>query len=68
MVEEQLINAAEEVSKKIKIALIEKGLSQVDLARILNVGTPQLNRAIKGDLSPKSIAIRKRIYHLLDIK
>lgn len=68
MVEEQLINAAKEVSKRIKIALIEKGLSQVDLARILNVGTPQLNRAIKGDLSPKSIAIRKRIYHLLDIK
>ncbi len=68
MVEEQLINAAEEISKRIKIALIEKGLSQVDLARILNVGTPQLNRAIKGDLSPKSIAIRKRIYHLLDIK
>lgn len=68
MVEEQLINAAEEVSKRIKIELIKKGLSQVDLARILNVGTPQLNRAIKGDLSPKSIAIRKRIYHLLDIK
>lgn len=68
MVEEQLINAAEEISKRIKIALIEKGLSQVDLARILDVGTPQLNRAIKGDLSPKSIAIRKRIYHLLDIK
>lgn len=68
MVEEQLINAAKEVSKRIKIALIEKGLSQVDLARILDVGTPQLNRAIKGNLSPKSIEIRKRIYHLLDIK
>ena len=68
MVEEQLINVAKEVSKRIKIALIEKGLSQVDLARILDVGTPQLNRAIKGNLSPKSIEIRKRIYHLLDIK
>lgn len=68
MVEEQLINAAEKINKKIKIALIEKSLSQVDLARALNVGAPQLNRAIKGDLSPKSIEIRKRIYHLLDIK
>lgn len=68
MVEEQLINAAEKINKKIKIALIEKSLSQVDLARALNVGAPQLNRAIKGDLSPKSIEIRKRIYHFLGIE
>lgn len=68
MTEEKLNKATEEITKQIKIALIQKGITQVDLARVLDVNPPQLNRAIKGDPTPKSKYIRRKIYHFLGIE
>ena len=68
MTEEKLNQATSEISKQIKIALIKKGITQVDLARVINVSPPQLNRAIKGDPTPKSKRIRQKIYHFLEME
>ena len=64
MSDEKLVLAAKETEKQIKIGLLKLGLQQKELAKVINESTPQINRAIKGDISPKSMVIRNKIYTL----
>ncbi len=64
MSDENLVSAAKETEKQIKIGLLKLGLQQKELAKVINESTPQINRAIKGDISPKSMIIRNKIYTL----
>ncbi|MCT3295804.1 helix-turn-helix domain-containing protein [Lactiplantibacillus pentosus] len=67
MTEEKLLSGAKEITSKIKIRLLERGMSQVELSDLIGVGPQQLNRAIHADMSPKSVRIRKKIYTVLNI-
>lgn len=42
-------------------------MKQWELAEMIGEGTPQTNRAINGENSPKSKAIRKKIFTLFNI-
>ena len=64
MSDEKLVSAAKETEKQIKIGLLKLGLQQKELAKVIDEKTPQINRAIKGDISPKSMIIRSKIYTL----
>jgi len=64
MSDEKLVSAAKETEKQIKIGLLKLGLQQKELAKVIDEKTPQINRAIKGDISPKSMIIRNKIYTL----
>jgi len=66
--EQSLVDGAKEITNRIKIRLLEKGMSQVELAGLIKENPVQLNRAIHADPSPKSVEIRQKIYRVLDIK
>lgn len=69
MNEQALLVSAKEVEKEIKTALLNKDMSQKELTELIGEkSTPQVNRAIKGDMSPKSIRIREKIYTVLNIE
>lgn len=66
MSDEKLVAAAKETEKQIKVGLLKLGLQQKELAKVINETTTQVNRAIKGDMSPKSRFIRRKIYILFE--
>lgn len=66
--EEQLIEASSQVKKAIKVAIAEKGFSQVELANLLGVSKASISRAINGDTNPQSFEIRKKLYKILGMK
>lgn len=68
MVEQSLVETAKEVKKQIKLHLLERDMTQVELAELIGEGAIQVNRAISGDMSPKSMNIRKKIYRVLDME
>ena len=68
MSEEQLAKAALDVEKKFKIALLDQGMNQSELAKLINTTPPQVNMAIKGDTTPKSRKLRKQIAEILNIE
>lgn len=68
MTEQNLVDGAKAMAKRIKIRLLEKGMTQVELGRLINEKPQQLSRAIHGDMQPKSKEIREKVYQVLDIK
>lgn len=66
MTEEMLVQGAHDVEKRIKRALLDRDMKQVDVARALHLNPQLLNRAIKGDMTPKSIRIREQLKKFLD--
>ena len=66
MSDEKLVEASKETEKQIKVGLLKLGLQQKELAKVINERTTQVNRAIKGDVSPKSMFIRRKIYTLFE--
>lgn len=67
MTEEMILNSVHENEKKIKRALLDRDMTQVELSRLLNVNPQVLNRAIHGDMSPRSLEIRKSINKVLGL-
>ena len=67
MYEERLEKAALDVEKTFKIALLQQGITQKELAKIVNAAPQQVNMAIRGDLKPKSRELRKQIAKILNI-
>ena len=65
--EEKLDEATRMVATSIKTKLLEKGLTQTELARMLKVNRSSVSLAISGSMKPKSQANRKRIYQILDM-
>lgn len=67
MAEEKLMEAAAEIEDSIYIAMRRKHIKQTELAKEFGEYPATINRAIKGDMSPKSVVIRKKIYEKLDM-
>ncbi|NVY95929.1 XRE family transcriptional regulator [Lactobacillus sp. DCY120] len=67
MSDQQLLEAAEEVEIQMKVALLTHRITQREMAKMLHTGPQQVNRAIKGDMSPKSRRIRKQMKKILNI-
>lgn len=68
MPEEKLADAAEDVYMKILFARSKRHMKQIELARLIGEDESQVSRAVHGNMTPKSIAIRQKIYKKLDIK
>lgn len=67
-VEEALEKSKKEVEKKIKFALLDRSMTQKQLSDLLKENRQQINRAIKGDTTPKSKELRRKIYKVLNLK
>lgn len=68
MTEQNLVDGAKAITNRIKMRLLEKDMTQVELASLINEKPVQLNRAIHADMSPKSVEIRQKVYRVLDIR
>lgn len=66
-VENELEKATADVEHNIKVKLLDRHMTQAELSRLLNINRQQVNRAIKGDNTPRAIDIRKKIYRVLDM-
>lgn len=67
-IEEKLESAKKLVEREIKMALIEKSMSQVELAQITGESRSEINKAVKGNTSPHSTELRKKIYKILGME
>ena len=67
-IEEKLEEAKKQVERQIKMGLLNKNMSQAELANLIGENRTVVNLAIKGNTNPKSIKIRKKIYKVLGIK
>ena len=67
-VEEKLEEAKKQVERQIKLGLLNKNMTQAQLADLLGESRTRINLAIKGNTSPKSIEIRKKIYKVLGME
>jgi len=68
MSEEQLEKTALDVEKEFKIALLDQGMNQKELAKLINTTPAQVNMVIKGDLTPKSRKLREQMMEILHMK
>ena len=68
MSEQQVVNYFTNLSNAIKKELLDRNMSQRELARSLNLNPQQMNRAIKGGMTPKDKSIRAEIKKILGIK
>lgn len=66
-IEQTLEQSAADVEKKIKLRLLERSMSQVELSNLIKENPQSVNRAIKGWTNPKSVIIRKKIYRVLNM-
>lgn len=66
--EEELVHVQEKLEKEIKTKLIERDLTQAQVARSLRVSRDAVSRAISGDGKPQSREIRKRLYKILGME
>lgn len=64
----ELEKVSSKVRIKFKVALIEHGMKQVELAKMLGTTPSQLNRALSGNTTPKDIEIQKQAAKILDIE
>ncbi|MCT3574136.1 helix-turn-helix domain-containing protein [Levilactobacillus brevis] len=67
MTEELLVEGIKRNANHIKSVLAERGMTQVELAKLLEANPQVLNKAIQGDMSPRSLELRKRINKILGI-
>ena len=67
-IEEKLANAKKQVERQIKMKLLDKNMTQTELADLIGETRTNVNLAIKGNTNPKSIEIRKKIYKVLGMK
>lgn len=67
-IEEKLEQAKKAVERQIKMALIQKSMTQAELAELIGESRQDINKAVKGGTSPKDLMIRKKIYKVLGMK
>ena len=68
MSEEQLEKTALDVEKEFKIALLNQGMTQKELAKLINTTPAQVNMVIKGSLTPNSRKLREQMMEILHMK
>lgn len=59
--------AVEHLRTDFKIAMLENGYTQRQLARMIGVNEAQISRAINGDMQAKSKMIRQTLRKLLNM-
>lgn len=64
-VEKALDLASSALEKTIKKKMLDRDVSQMDLARLIGVNRSSISLAISGSTAPKAKEIRKKIYRLL---
>ena len=67
MPEQQFAKVAYDIERSIKIALLNRGMTQKELAELIHANPQQLNRAIKGDMTPKSRELREQVVRILNL-
>jgi len=68
MSEQQFAKVAYDIERSIKIALLNRDMTQKELAELINANPQQLNRAIKGDMTPKSRELREQVAEILHME
>jgi len=68
MSEEQLEKTPLDVEKEFKIALLNQGMTQKELAKLINTTPAQVNMVIKGSLTPNSRKLREQMMEILHMK
>ena len=66
-VEQALDKSAADVETQIKMKLLERHMTQVELSDLIAENSQSVNRAIHGANNQKSKAIREKIYRVLDM-
>lgn len=59
--------AVEHLRTDFKIAMLENGYTQRQLARMIGVNEAQISRAINGDMQPKSKLVRQTLRKILNM-
>ena len=67
-VEEQLEQANKAVERQIKMALLQKSMTQAELAKLIGETRQSVNKAVKGGTSPKDVMVRRKIYKALGME
>lgn len=68
MTEQLISNEVDELKKRFEKAKIDSGTTWKALAKEFHTTQPQISRAIKGDMSPKSKVIREWLYSRLGME
>ena len=68
MSKEQLEKTALDIEKEFKIALLNQGMTQKELAKLIHTTPAQVNMVIKGDMTPKSRELREQMMEILHMK
>lgn len=64
----ELETAAKKTKITFKVALLQRGITQVELAKLLDTTPAQVSRALAGNTTPKDIAIQKSAAKILGIE
>lgn len=67
-IEEKLESAKKQIEREIKLALLDKNMTQTELAELLGESRTRVNLAVKGSTNPGSIKLRKKIYKVLGME
>lgn len=67
MPEQQFAKVAHEIERSTKVALLDRDMTQKELAELIHANPQQLNRAIKGDMTPKSRELHEQVARVLNL-
>ncbi len=67
MPEQQFMEYAHQIETSIKVKLLERNMTQKELSELIGENPVQVNKAVKGDTSPKSQRIREKIGKVLNL-
>ncbi|WP_433322380.1 helix-turn-helix domain-containing protein [Weissella tructae] len=60
--------ASQDVKVKFKIAILQSGFKQRELAEMVGTTPAQVSRAIAGNTTPKDIEIQKKLAKILNVE
>ncbi|WEV36255.1 transcriptional regulator [Lactobacillus sp. ESL0677] len=66
--EQVLANAAFQIERDIKTAMINKGFTVSSLAELINKNRSIVSQAIHGGTTPRDVETRKKIYKILGME
>lgn len=68
MSEQQVVDYFTNLSSSVKKALLDRGMTQRDLAKIIHASPAQLSRALHSGMAPRDKEIRSEVRQILGIK
>lgn len=66
--EEKLESIQKQIERDIKIALINRNMTQAELANLMGESRFSVNQAIKGNNTKGAVKVRKKIYKVLGME